>query len=115
MVTRDRPTQSLIRATVAGPNLSTVPNPAPPPLVGVAAVGAEQVAQRQVQVQLGLGARPAVDGLDGLARTGFASRVVRSRAACRLAITPMALALRTSRVSVSPSAFNWAAWSQTRS
>ena len=32
MVTRDRPAQSLIRAIVAGPNLSTVPNPVPFPL-----------------------------------------------------------------------------------
>ena len=41
MVTRDRPAQSLIRAMVAGPNLSTVPNPGH----SVAAFGPEQVGQ----------------------------------------------------------------------
>ena len=48
--------------------------------------------------------------------TGASSRrVPRSRAAWRLAITPTALAFRTSRVSVSPRALSWAACSQTRS
>ena len=63
MVTRDRPAQSLIRAMVAGPNLSTVPNPVPPLSV---AVEAEQVGQGQVQVELGLGRRR-----HGLGRFGW--------------------------------------------
>ena len=64
MVTRDRPAQSLIRAMVAGPNLSTVPNPVPS-AAAVGAVEPEQVGQAQVEVELGLRQRPAADRLHG--------------------------------------------------
>ena len=57
MVTRDRPTQSLIRATVAGPNLSTVPNPAPSPRRGRRRCrGRGRSVGSEVQVELGLAA-----------------------------------------------------------